>query len=199
MGKILLINTGPLEPDSNGQYSAGNKSVLLNKWAEAAADKLAEYKIDALYTCPVPDAPETASIIAVTFNLEVQTVAGLQGLSDTQWNIMEMQKDTAENYSDQKILTETGIKSPFGDNIEVVRNSTGSALDMLAESHKKQAIAIVSHQALSVIMVLHLLHMHNKHYWQVAQDAGAVSLFEVRFGVPSALYINDTCHLRGLI
>jgi hypothetical protein len=52
---------------------------------------------------------------------------------------------------------------------------------------------------LTVLMALHLLHLHNKHYRQIEQDFGSLNLFEVRFGMPSAIYINDTCHLHGLI
>jgi hypothetical protein len=57
----------------------------------------------------------------------------------------------------------------------------------------------VTHRALTVLMVLHFLHMSNRHYGQIAQENGAVNLFEIRSGIPSALYINDTCHLKGLL
>ncbi|MDD5311794.1 MAG: histidine phosphatase family protein [Dehalococcoidia bacterium] len=197
MGKILLVNTGPSEAESNSP--SGDVSGLPIKWAEAASKALKQYKVDALYACPAPGVPGIARIIAATFNLEIQTMPGLEGLDNAQWNMQGMDRETAEDYADKQSPVETGINSPFGANIEAVRSSAGSALDMLAEKHKKEGVVIVSHRALSVIMVLHLLHMHNKHYWQVAQDAGAISLFEVRSGMPSALIINDTCHLHGLI
>jgi broad specificity phosphatase PhoE len=72
-----------------------------------------------------------------------------------------------------------------------------TALDDMAVKHKKETVIIVSQPELSVTMLLHLLNLDDKHYRQIAQDPGAVNLFEVRFGVPSALYINDTCHLAS--
>ena len=36
----------------------------LKQWAEAAAARVAEYQVSAVYVCPVPGADETASIIA---------------------------------------------------------------------------------------------------------------------------------------
>ena len=76
--------------------------------------------------------------------------------------------------------------------------AVAAALDDLAVKHKKETTVLVSQAALSVTMVLHLLGLDSKHYEQIAQDPGAVNLFEVRFGVPSALYINDTCHLKNI-
>ena len=74
-----------------------------------------------------------------------------------------------------------------------------AALDDIVVKHKKETAVIISQPALSVTMVLHLLGLGSKHYGQIAQDPGAVNLFEVRFGVPSALYINDTCHLNKFV
>jgi broad specificity phosphatase PhoE len=91
------------------------------------------------------------------------------------------------------------IKFPFNDDLVKLRMKISAALDEIAFRHKKETVAVVSHRALSVIMVLHLLHMDNCHYNQIAQENGAVNLFEIRGGMPSALYINDTCHLEGLL
>ena len=197
MGKILLINIGPSEAESNSP--SGDVSGLQLKWAEAASKALKQYKIDALYACPVPGVPEIARVIAASLGLQVQPVTGLEGLDNAQWNMRGISRETSGDYADKLNPVGADLSSPFGANIEAVRSSIGSALDMLAEKHKKEGVVIVSHPALSVIMVLRLLHMHNKHYWQVAQDAGAISLFEVRSGMPSALIINDTCHIHGLI
>jgi hypothetical protein len=83
--------------------------------------------------------------------------------------------------------------------IDELRGASAAALDDIALKHKKEVAVVVSQRALSEIMILHLLHMHSRHYGQVEQQSGCVNLFEFRFGVPSALYINDTCHLKTLI
>jgi len=146
LGKILIVNTGPVK---------SGRELNPDAVAQAVAERLLEYKVSAVYVCPVPGADEMANIIAGRFGLQAQTLPGL------------------------------------GD-------ATAAALDDIAVKHKKETAVIVSQAALSVTMVLHMLHLDKKHYDQIAQYPGAVNLFEVRFGVPSALYINDTCHLKNI-
>ena len=143
MGKILIVNVGPVQSEPEAV-------------AQAVAERLLEYKVSALYACAVPGADGMAQVIGGRFGLQAQTLPG-QG------------------------------------------EAMAAALDDIAVKHKKETAVIISQPALSVTMVLHLLGLGSKHYGQIAQDFGAVNLFEVRFGVPSALYINDTCHLHGLI
>ena len=149
MGKILIVNTGPVKPGLNPELPA-------DAVAQAVAERLSEYKVSTVYVCPVPGADEMAQVIAGRFGLQAQPWPG-------------------------------------------PGEAVAAALDDLTVKHKKETAVIVSQPELSVTILLHLLNLDNKHYQQIAQDPGAVNLFEVRFGVPSALYINDTCHLHELI
>lgn len=164
MGKILLINTGP-----SGQ---------VQKWAEAAARRVAEYDLSAVYVCPVPHADETARIVA-----GYRPVEALPGFGE---------KVEAFWKPEHRPL-------PFKEDLDKLRARVEPALTQVWEKHKKETVAVVSQRQLTVVMILFLLHMHNSHYGQIAQEDGAVNLFEVRDNTPSALYINDTCHLHGLI
>ena len=148
MGKLLIVNTGTVKPGSGPGLTAG--AVAL-----AVADRLSEYRVSAVYACPVPGADEMAVVIAGRFGLDVQA-------------------------------------------LPVAGEALAAALDDIAVRHKKETSVVVSQADLSVSMLLHLLHLDKEHYGQIAQDPGAVNLFEFRFGLPSALYINDTCHLHGL-
>ena len=164
MGKILLINTGPAGP--------------VQKWAEAAARRVAEYELSAVYFCPVPHADETARIVA-----GYRPVEALPGFS-------EKVEDFWQKWH---------RPLPFREDLGKLRARVEPALTQVWEKHKKETVAVVSQRQLTVVMILVLLHMHNRHYGQIAQEDGAVNLFEVRGNTPSALYINDTCHLHGLI
>ena len=149
MGKILIVNTGPVKLGPGAELPT-------DAVAQAVADRLSEYKVSAVYACPVPAADEMARVIAGRFGLHVQP-------------------------------------------LQVAGEAVAAALDEIAVRHKKETAVVVSQADLSVSMLLHLLNLDKKHYRQVAQEPGAVNLFEFRFGLPSALYINDTCHLHGLI
>jgi broad specificity phosphatase PhoE len=202
LGKILICNTGPILREQYG--SNPSLGELANHqgvkgWAAAINGRLSEYDMKAVYACPVPGAEEMAWIIASGIGLDPTGLPGLSGEKSPHWRGMEPQDSAIMDCAFNEAGPEVMVSLPFEEDISELRVRVAQAIDDIAVQHKKEAIVIVSHRALSVIMILHMLHLDNRHYRQVAQDYGALNLFEVRFGVPSALYINDTCHLQGLI
>ena len=202
MGKILIVNTGPTGQERYSSYPVDDKAGLDApplEWARATAERLSEYAVKAVYTCPVPGAEEMAEVIAARFDLKADTLPELSIPQPLRWTGMDPADALVMDCSFDEAPAGVKIKLPFDNSIGELRERVAAALESVAVKHKKEAIVIVSHRALTVIMILHMLHMHNRHYRQVAQDHGAVNLFEVRFGMASALYINDICHLHGLI
>ena len=202
MGKILIVNTGPTGQEQYGTCPVDGKAEAeapLSRWAQAVANRLNEYAVKCVYSCPVPGAEEMAEIIAARFGLKADTLPELSATQPLRWTGMSPEDAMLLDCSFAEAPAEVKIKLPFANSIDELRTIAAAAIDSITVKHKKETVVIVSHRALSVIMILHMLHMHNRHYRQVAQDYGAVNLFEVRFGMTSALYINDTCHLQGLI
>jgi len=202
MGKVLIVNTGPTAYERAGLYPQADRpemDALLTKWAQAAAERLAEYEVKVVYACPVPGAGETAEIIAGSFALKVDELPGMDYAQQIYWRGLSPEDAAIMDCSFSQAPPEIKVKLPFDSGIGELRERVAAALDNISVKHKKETVVVVSHRALTVIMILHLLHMDNLHYRQIAQDAGAVNLFEIRFKVPSAIYINDTCHLHGLI
>lgn len=202
MGKILIVNTGPTGQERFSSYPVDDKTGLDApplEWALATAERLDEYAVKAVYTCPVPGAEETAEIIAARFGLNADMLPGLDMPQGLRWTGMGPEDAMLLDCSFAEAPAEVKVKLPFDNSIDEVRTMAAAAIDSITVKHKKETVVVVSHRALTVIMVLHMLHMHSRHYRQIAQDYGAVNLFEVRFGMASALYINDTCHLNGLI
>ncbi len=186
MGKILIVNTGPVQAGPGRELSQG-------ALAQAVTERLSEYKVGAVYVCPLPDAEEMAQVIAGRFGLPTQLLSGLGEVQDVRWK--EPAQKEGANASCASADAQAGDITPHDAGIEELLQAAAAALDDIAVKHKKETAVIVSQRALSVIMILHLLHLDSGHYGQIAQDPGAVNLFETRFGLPSALYINDTCHL----
>ena len=203
MSKILIVNTGPTEYERQGQYPLMDKTGLdapTDKWAQAALKRLREYQLAAVYYLPVPEAFETAEIIAGGYKLDPKILPGFEGINESCWKGLSPEEAAVfdcplgERQSDA-----VNIQFPLNGDLAQLRVKISAALDQIVGKHKKETVAVVSHRALSVIMVMHFLHMDNRHYNQIAQENGAVNLFEIRGGMPSALYINDTCHLEGLL
>jgi broad specificity phosphatase PhoE len=200
LSKILIVNTGPTEFERHGLYPSAGSADLeapLSRWAQAAAKRLADYHVVAVYTCPVPGAVETGDIIAGSLGLKAVSMPGLEGTGLDHWKGLKPE-EAASMDACPGADAKAAFELPF-ENIDGLQKKIAEALDNLALSHKKETVAVISHRALSIIMILHLLKMTDKHFRQIAQDPGAINLFEVRSGMPSALIINDTCHLDGLI
>ncbi|MFA5065069.1 MAG: histidine phosphatase family protein [Dehalococcoidia bacterium] len=186
MGKILIVNTGPV------------RELSAEAVAQAVAERLSEYKVAAVYFCPLPGAEEMAQFIAGRFGLQVQPLPGLGEAQHVCWKQLIQKEGSTADCSTAGAPPGAGSMLYPDTGIDALREASSAALDDIALKHKKEVAVVVSQRVLSEIMILHLLHLHSKHYGQVDQQPGAVNLFEYRFGVPSALLINDTCHLRGL-
>jgi len=202
LGKILIVNTGPTGQERYSSYPVDDESELDAPpiaWARAAAERLSEYGVKAVYACPVPGAEEMGEIIAARFGLKMDMLPGLNSPQPLRWIGMDPGDAMLLDCSFAEAPAEVKIKLPFDNSIDELRTMAAAAIESIAVKHKKEAVVIVSHRSLTVIMILHMLHMHNRHYRQVAQDYGAINLFEVRFGMTSALYINDACYLHGLM
>ncbi|MFA5079729.1 MAG: histidine phosphatase family protein [Dehalococcoidia bacterium] len=192
MGKILIVNTGPVQ-------SGSDREVPPAELAQAVAERLSEYNVAAVYYCPLPGAEDLAKYIAERFGLQVEPLPGLGEVQQVCWKqLIQKEGDKAE-YSIAGAPPGAGSMLYPDTGIDALRDSSAAALDGISLKHKKESAVVVSQRALSQIMILHLLHLHSKHYGQVDQQPGAVNLFEFRFGVPSALIINDTCHLKALV
>ncbi|UCH51407.1 MAG: histidine phosphatase family protein, partial [Chloroflexota bacterium] len=87
-------------------------------------------------------------------------------------------------------------KFPGGESLAEVRKRSASAVNELIAQYPKETIVLVSHKVVCQILILSLLGLDNSHFWEITQDVCAINLFEVRGGVPSALFLNDTCHLK---
>jgi broad specificity phosphatase PhoE len=169
----------------------------MSRWAQAVAGRLADYQVIAVYACPMPEAVEMAGIIAGSLGLKPVKMPGLERAGLEHWKGLRPEEISAMDDC-SGAAGHDAFKLPF-QGMDGLEQKVAASLDNLAASHKKETVAVISHRALSVIMILHLLNMQEKHYRQIAQDPGAINLFEVRAGMPSALIINDTCHLDGLI
>jgi len=202
LGKILIANIGPTEYERHGSFPVAGEAGLdapPASFAQALASRLSGYQVAALYYVPVSGAKETAGVIARSLSVGLELLPGFEKEAGLDWWGLSPEDSLVLDCSFSEAPPDVAVKLPFDAPMDALREKVGKALDAIAEKHKKETVVIVSHRALTAVMALHLLHMANKHYRQIAQEAGALNLFEVRGGMPSALFINDTCHLHGLI
>jgi broad specificity phosphatase PhoE len=170
------------------------------KQAESVAKRIREWQISEIYSSPLRRALTTAGIIAGPLGLNVRLAPGIVDIDYGTWQGLSTEDVVARDghlYS-QWIESPHKVKFPDGESFAEVRERAASVVDDLIQQHPKETIVLVSHKVICQILILSLLGLDSSHFWQITQDACAMNLFEVRGGIPSALFLNDTCHLEGL-
>ena len=170
------------------------------KQAEAAAAWIASWQVSAVYSSPLCRALATAEILVRPFGLEVKLLPGIIDIDYGEWQGLSPEEVAAKDGGLYSKWLESPHKVKFtgGESLAAVRERAASAVDGLIAQHPKETVVLVSHKVVCQILILSLLGLDNSHFWQIAQDVCAINLFEVRGGVPSALSLNDTCHLKRL-
>lgn len=203
MTRLIIVRHGRTEWNRVERFR-GRVDIELDavgmKQAEAAANRISEWQVSAIYSSPLRRALTTAEILARQSGLEAKLLEGLVDIHYGTW----------QGLSPKEVITRDGdlyskwlesphmVKFPKGESLGEVRERVASAVDSVIAQHPKETVVLVSHKAVCQVLILILLGLDNSHFWEITQDVCAINLFEVRGNIPSALFINDTCHLKGL-
>jgi broad specificity phosphatase PhoE len=168
--------------------------------AEAAALKLRDWQVAAIYSSPLKRAIETASILARPLSLPVQPLEGLIDIDFGSWQGLSPEEVTRQDGELYKRWLERPhqVRFPQGESLEDVRQRVITAVEEVASRHKEQTVILVSHKVVCQVLMCAMLGLDNSHFWQVRQDVNAINIFEVRDGLPLVTLVNDTCHLKSL-
>jgi len=170
------------------------------KQSEAAAGRISEWQVSAIYSSPLRRALATAEIIARPFSLEVESLPGIIDINYGEWQGLTSEEAAAKYEALYSVWLNSPdkMKFPGGESLAEVRERAAATMNDLITRHPKETIILVSHKVVCQILILSLLDLDNSCFWEITQDVCAINLFEVRGGVPSALFLNDTCHLKLL-
>ena len=203
MTRLIIVRHGRTEWNRverfRGRADIGLDGVGM-KQAESAAKRIGEWPISAIYSSPLRRALTTAEIMAGPFELKVRLMPGIIDIDYGVWQGLSTEEVITRDGSlySQWIESPNKVKFPGGESFAEVRERASSAVNGLIQQHLKETVVLVSHKVICQILILSLLGLDNSHFWQITQDVCAMNLFEVRGGIPSALFLNDTCHLEGL-
>ena len=203
MTRLIIVRHGRTEWNRvekfRGRADIGLDEVGM-KQAEAAGKRIAEWPISAIYSSPLRRASTTAEIIAGSLGLKVRLLPGIIDIDYGAWQGLSTEDVVARDgylYS-QWIESPDKVQFPGGESFTEVRERTTSVVSDLIQRHPKETVVLVSHKVICQVLILSLLELDSSHFWQITQDVCAMNLFEVRGGIPSALFLNDTCHLKSL-
>ncbi len=202
--RLLLIRHGQTEWNRldrlRGRSDIGLDEVGV-KQAQATAERIATWQVSAVYSSPLQRAVTTAEILARRFALEIKALPGVIDIDYGEWQGLSLTEAAEKDKTLHKLwLEDPGkVKFPGGESLAQVRKRATAAINDMIPNHEGKTIVVVSHKVVCQVLLLDLLGLDDSHFWQITQDVSAVNLLEYRDGSPSALLINDTCHLRHLV
>lgn len=203
MARFILIRHGQTEWNREERFR-GWVDIDLDeigmRQAEAAAERVAQWEVAAIYSSPLKRAMTTAEAIANRLGLPVALLEGINDMDFGRWQGLPI-ADVKEKYPELFDLWRyrpEQLKIPDGESLEDVRKRVVATIDDLAAKHENETVALVTHRVVCKVLLCHLLGLDNSHFWQIAQDATAINLFEMWDGRCTVRLINDTCHLRAL-
>ncbi len=203
MTRLLIIRHGQTEWNRVERFR-GLTDLELNdtgvKQAEAAAARLREWTVAAIYASPLKRAMHTAEIIAKPSKLRVHPLEDIIDMNFGKWHGLSLD-EARQQYPELYALWEIQphkVQFPEGENLPQVQARAMAAVKSLMDNHPSDTIALVSHRVICKLLVLGLLGLDSSHFWQIEQNVAAINHFVIRNGLPIAITINEICHLKGL-
>ncbi|MDY6908083.1 MAG: histidine phosphatase family protein [Chloroflexota bacterium] len=201
MTRVVLVRHGQTEWNREERFR-GKVDIELDetgfRQVAAAAEQVAQYGPVAVYSSPLKRAMSTAEPIARRLGLRVEPLEGINDMDFGSWQGMAI-AEVRERYPqlfEQWRYSPERLQIPGGESLDGVRDRVVAALDGAVARHEDQTFAFVTHRVVCKVLLCYLLGMDNSHFWQIAQDAAAINVFDVWEGGANVRLINDTCHLK---
>jgi len=203
LSRLLLVRHGETELKSSERLW-GRTDVKLDalglKQAERLCERLAEEKIDLIYSSSLKRALITAETIASKHQLKVISCTELR-----EFNYGEIEglthKEISQLYPElyksmmQKI---PNLKFPGGESVYQLNNRVSQFLGRLKKHTPEQTILIVAHFGLLRILLCRLLGIGIKRRWQFHIDLASLSILETNQQGAMLSLLNDVSHLAQL-
>ncbi|MFC2016425.1 histidine phosphatase family protein [Chloroflexota bacterium] len=203
MSKLLLVRHGITEFNSARRF-AGYSDVELSpdgyRQVEKLGARLANEKIDAVYSSDLRRAIVTAEVISSKHEVEVLTCSELREINYgdveglTFEEIGRYHPELAESITNFSLE----LSFPGGESFAGFISRISTFLDRLNKHALEQTILIVAHGGPLKVLVCHLLGIDQSHWRQIRLDNASLSIVETYPQRTIISLLNDTFHLRGV-
>jgi len=201
LSRLLLVRHGITEFNSTRRfagYSDTELSAAGYRQVEGLADRLADERIDAIYSSDLKRALVTAEVISSGRGVDIvacpelreMNYGNVEGLTFAE--IRSLYPEVAEmcvNFSLE-------LAFPGGENFTGFMNRTIKFLDRLNDHEPLPTVLIVSHNGPLRVLVCHLLGIDPGCWWQIRFDNASLSILETSKRGAIISLLNDTSHLK---
>lgn len=200
--RFYLIRHGETDWNKAGRYQ-GRTNIDLNEAGREQARLLGErfryLPLDALYVSPLNRAVETAEQVARTTGITPVTDEHFIEINFGEWEghtIEELSEKYGNAYTDF-------FRDPFDHPVpgegsfQIAMDRAIEGFNILAERHKGQNVAIVSHGGLLRVMLVGLLEMGDAFYRKTWMTNTSITMLDVMpDGRKLLMTLNDKAHIE---
>ncbi|MFU8841294.1 MAG: MSMEG_4193 family putative phosphomutase [Nitriliruptoraceae bacterium] len=161
--------------------------------AEAAAARLADVAVAAVYASPLERTQETARLVARPHGLRVRTRRGLGEVDYGEWTDTPLSQLRRRKLWSAIQTTPSRVTFPGGESIRAAQTRAVDATEALADEHVGETIVCVSHADVIKAVVAHHLGMPLDTFQRLVISPASITVLRLAPGAPPALLtINDT-------
>ena len=200
MVKLLLVRHAQTQLHQDGRFW-GSTDITLSDIGELQAeklrDRLADEKINAVYTSTLSRARSTTDIITsrrknkitICEELNECDFGYIEGLTFDE--IQRRHPELAEELQNRKT-----VSFPGGESLEDLDKRVRGFLDCLSKHKDKETVLIVSHGGPLPLLICHLLGIGAEHWLQLRVEHASLSIVETYPQGAVLTLLNDTSHLK---
>jgi len=201
LSRLLLARHGNTKGNSAERFW-GQTDVVLSDigicQAERLAGRLAEEKIDFIYTSQLRRASATAQIIASRHRQEVITCPELlevnfgkvEGLTFSE--IGECYPELIRAWPNRDLA----FRFPGGESIGDLNQRVTKFYGRLRKHAIEDTVLVVAHSGVLRLLICHLLEIDMRHWRQLRTDLASLSIVEAHSQGATLNLLNDTSHLH---
>ena len=202
MSRLLLVRHGVTEFNSTRRF-CGYSDIEMNaagyRQVERLRDRLADEKVDAVYSSDLSRALVTAEVISTGHSMEIVACPELreanygdvEGL--TFQEIGRLYPEVARSIASFDLKK---LAFPGGESWEEFVARTNTFLDRLKDHQPSESILVVSSSGPLRVLVCSLLGIDQSHWRQIRLDNASLSIVDTYPQGAIVNLLNDTCHLR---
>jgi probable phosphoglycerate mutase len=192
MTTVLLIRHAVNEWVKTGKLAGWTPGVHLNAEGKAQADalgtRLADAPLRAIYASPLERTVETAEAVAAHHPaLSLQLCEGVGEVDFGHWQGEQLSELARRKMWQVIQYTPTRAAFPGGETMRQAQARAVDAIEMLAEQHGGQMIAVVSHSDIIKLVLAYYLGMTLDMFQRIVVSPASISAVQLGYGRPFVL------------
>jgi alpha-ribazole phosphatase len=179
--RLYLIRHGEIDPAATGKLIGHTDVALSERGVEKArrlAEKLANVRLDAIYSSDLRRAYQTAEIIAERNQVRAQPSAAWREINMGMWEgrTLAALNDEAPEQVSALLCDPASFEYPGGESFAAFTKRIQVALDQLLQTNPGGEIALVVHGGVCRAIIGGVLEIPMRNWLRLAQDYGCLNV-----------------------